>query len=110
MIKRVSLVRRLPGLSHEEFVAHWSGPHVDLVRQLPGVRGLRLGVVKDWRPDGTGWDGVGEVWFDSRAAADAAFLAEPLATELGRDRALFLGDAQVGFVEEITIVPPPDGR
>jgi hypothetical protein len=52
MIKRVSLVRRLPGLSQDEFVAHWSGPHVEIVRNMPGVRGLRLGVVSAWTPEG----------------------------------------------------------
>lgn len=45
MIKRVSLVRRRDGMSREEFVAHWTGAHTEIVRQLPGLRGLRYGVV-----------------------------------------------------------------
>lgn len=107
MIKRVSLVRRLPTLSHEEFVAHWTGPHVDIVRELPGVRGLRLNVVRSWTPGEAAWDGVGEVWFDSVAAAEEAFRTEPYATRLAEDRKLFLGAAQTAFVEELTIVQPP---
>lgn len=107
MVKRISLVRRLPHLSHEEFVRHWSGPHVEIVRQLPGVRGLRLGVVREWRPPEAAWDGVGEIWFDTLEQAEHAFRAEPLAGQLAEDRKLFLAEAQVCFVEELTVVAPP---
>ena len=110
MINRVSLVRRLPGLSQDEFVAHWSGPHVEIVRNMPGVRGLRLGVVSSWTPEEGASDVVGEIWFDDRDAAERAFATEPLASDLAADRKLFLGSAQGAFVEELTIVPPPAGR
>ncbi len=107
MIKRVSLVRRKPGMSREAFLAHWMGPHADIVRQLPGLRGLRFGVVQRWTPDDAAWDGVGELWFDSIEAADRAFAAEPHATRLREDRLKFLGEAQSAFVEEHTAVAPP---
>jgi uncharacterized protein (TIGR02118 family) len=107
VIKRVSLVRRLPGMTHEEFVAHWSGPHVEIVRNLPGLRGLRLNVVEEWTPGGGGWDGIGELWFDSIDVARAAFQAEPYAGQLVDDRARFLAEVQVAFVEERTLIPPP---
>ncbi len=107
MIKRVSLVRRRAGMTHEEFVAHWTGPHAEIVRQLPGLRGLRFGIVKSWNPAESAWDGVGEVWFDSVEDAERAFSTEPLLGQLVADRALFLGEAQTCFVEERTAVPPP---
>ena len=110
MIKRVSLVRRLPGLTRDEFVAHWSGPHVEIVRDLPGLRGLRLGVVSSWSPDEAAWDGVGELWFDNRDAAERAFATEPFASKLSADRKLFLAEFQSAFVEELTVVPPPAER
>ena len=69
MIKRVSLVRRREGMSRDEFLAHWTGPHADIVCQLPGLRGLRFGIVEAWTPTEAAWDGVGEVWFDSIEAA-----------------------------------------
>jgi uncharacterized protein (TIGR02118 family) len=94
-------------MTHEEFVAHWSGPHIEIVRKLPGLRGLRLNVVREWTRDSAEWDGIGELWFDSIEAAHAAFATEPYASELARDRTRFLGDVQVAFVEERTIVPPP---
>ena len=110
MIKRVSLVRRLPELSRGEFVTHWSGPHVEIVRGLPGLRGLRLGVVDTWTPAEAAWDGVGELWFDTREAAERAFATEPFASQLVADRPLFLAELQSAFVEELTVVPPPAGR
>jgi uncharacterized protein (TIGR02118 family) len=94
-------------MSREEFLAHWMGPHADIVRRLPGLRGLRYGVVKTWSPADEAWDGVGEVWFDSIEDAEAAFAAEPFRTMLVEDRRAFLGDAQSCFVEEHTVVAPP---
>ena len=108
MIKRVSLVRRKEGMSREEFLAHWMGPHAEIVRQLPGLRGLRFGVVQSWTPEEAAWDGVGELWFDSVGAAEAAFASEPVRSLLVEDRALFLGGMQACFVEEHTVVPPPE--
>lgn len=107
MIKRVSLVRRKDGMSREDFVAHWTGPHAEIVRRLPGLRGLRYGVVTQWSQGERGWDGVGEIWFDSAADADRAFGAEPYRSMLVEDRKKFLGESQWCFVEEHTAVQPP---
>jgi uncharacterized protein (TIGR02118 family) len=107
LIKRISLVRRKEGMSREEFLAHWMGPHAEIVRQLPGLRGLRFGVVQRWAPADAAWDGVGELWFDTVEAADAAFGTEPYASMLVEDRKLFLGEAQSSIVEEHTEIPPP---
>jgi uncharacterized protein (TIGR02118 family) len=107
VIKRISLVRRKEGMSREEFLAHWMGPHCDIVRQLPGLRGLRFGVVLGWTPEEAAWDGVGELWFDSVEAAEAAFASDPVRSLLAEDRPSFLGGIQVCFVEENTVLPPP---
>jgi uncharacterized protein (TIGR02118 family) len=110
MIKRVSLLRRKDGMSREEFFAHWTGPHADIVRQLPGVRGLRFGRVQSWTPAEAAWDGVGEVWFDSIAEAEKAFATEPFLSMLVEDRKRFMREAQSCFVEEQTTLAPPHGR
>jgi uncharacterized protein (TIGR02118 family) len=94
-------------MSPEEFVAHWTGPHADIVRQLPGLRGLRFGVVQAWSPAEAAWDGVGEVWFDSIEDAERAFATEPFLGLLVEDRKRFLEEAQSCFVEERTAVEPP---
>lgn len=110
MIKRVSLLRRRADLSVAEFFVHWSGPHVDIVRQLPGLRGLRLGPVQSWSPQDAAWDGVGEVWFESIADAEAAFASEPCRSLLIADRKLFVAELQSCFVTEHTLIAPPGGR
>ena len=110
MIKRVSFIRRKPGMTKEEFFAHWTGPHADIVRQMPGVLGLRFGKVQSWNPAEAAWDGVGEVWFENEETAAAAFAAEPFASQLVEDRKKFMGEAQSCFVIEHTVVTPPQGR
>jgi uncharacterized protein (TIGR02118 family) len=107
MIKRISLVRRKPDWTHAAFIAHWMGPHAEIVKQLPGLRGLRFGDALKWSPGGAGWDGIGEIWFDSIEAAEQAFATEPHASRLKADRAYFLGEGQAVFVEEHTAVAPP---
>jgi uncharacterized protein (TIGR02118 family) len=107
MIKRVSLVRRRDGMTHEEFVFHWLGVHADIVRKLPGLRGLRFGVVRSWSPGAPGWDGIGEIWFDSEVDAQRAFAAEPHRSLLAEDRAKFVSEVQWCFVEEYAAVAPP---
>ena len=37
MIRRFSLVRKRPELSSEEFLARWTGEHVELAKRLPGL-------------------------------------------------------------------------
>jgi|HubBroStandDraft_6_1064221.scaffolds.fasta_scaffold65594_1 uncharacterized protein (TIGR02118 family) len=107
LIKRISLVRRKEGMSRDAFIAHWMGAHADIVRQLPGLRGLRLGVVHRWSPEDLAWDGVGELWFDSIALAEQALSTEPYRSQLIEDRNEFVGELQYCIVEEHTVVKPP---
>jgi uncharacterized protein (TIGR02118 family) len=106
LIKRISLVRRKEGMSRDAFLAHWMGAHADIVRQLPGLRGLRFGVVHRWSPEDLAWDGVGELWFDSIDLAEQALSTEPYRSQLTEDRNEFVGEVQYCFVEEHTVVKP----
>jgi uncharacterized protein (TIGR02118 family) len=107
MIKRISLIRRKEGMTREAFIIHWMGAHAAIVRQLPGLRGLRFDVVLKWSPEELAWDGVGELWFDSIAHAEQAFIAEPFRSQLTEDREKFVSEVQWCFVEEQTAVRPP---
>jgi uncharacterized protein (TIGR02118 family) len=109
MIRRVSFIRRKAGLSRQEFFAHWNGPHADIVRQLPGLRGLRFTRVDRCVPEEAAWDGVGETWFDSIPDADRAFATEPFRRMLIEDRQKFIGDSYSCYVEEPAGAEPPDG-
>ncbi|MFL5927386.1 MAG: EthD family reductase [Gaiellaceae bacterium] len=103
----MSLVRRNPELSRTDFLEHWMGTHAEIVKQLPGVRGLRFGVVEEWTPPESGWDGVGEVWFDSIEEAETAFATEPYHSLLAEDRKLLFEETQACFVVEHTAISPP---
>lgn len=105
MIKRVSMVRRRPDLSHEEFVAYWLGPHAEIAKEMPGALGYVVNIAED--PEQAGWDGFAEVWFESREAADAAFASEPFASRIRADRPKFVGEQEIFFVTEETVVPRP---
>jgi uncharacterized protein (TIGR02118 family) len=103
MVKRISLARRRPGMSMQEFAAHWLGPHADIAQRIPGLRGYVINLIDD--PELAGWDGIAETWFDSRDAAISGFASEPIRTELAADRPQFLAEVRVFFVEEHHVVP-----
>lgn len=104
MIKRISMVRRKPDLSHDEFVTYWLGPHADIARQMPGALGYVVNVALD--PEAAGWDGFAEVWFESVEAAEAAFASEPFASQIRADRPKFVGEQVIFFVDEIAVIEP----
>ena len=108
MIRRVSFLRRKPGLTREQFFAHWTGRHAEIVRQLPGLRGLRFSRIDRCIPAEAEWDGLGETWFDSIADSDCAFSTEPFKSMLIEDRAKFIGEAHSCYVEESAGFNPPD--
>jgi hypothetical protein len=43
--KRFGLLRKKPGLTHEQFVAHWTTVHADMAKRLPGLRRYVINVV-----------------------------------------------------------------
>ncbi|MEI6362778.1 MAG: EthD family reductase [Actinomycetes bacterium] len=75
MIKAMIMLTRRADMSHEEFVSWWLDEHVPLASGLPDVRKVVLNVV-DEGYDEAGFDGVSELWFDSRADFDSAYASE----------------------------------
>ncbi len=73
MFKAIILLARRPDTSPEEFRAWWLGEHAELAKNLPGLRRAVFNVVEG---DGAEFDGVSEIWFDSREAFDAAYATE----------------------------------
>ncbi len=98
MIKRISLIRRKPEMTPEEFWEHYTGPHAAIVRKMPGVRKMVLSRVVG--PRSAEWDAVGELWFDNAAAVEKAFADPEIVNLLAQDRPLFLGHAEVIIAEE----------
>ncbi|MGH2347102.1 MAG: EthD domain-containing protein [Chloroflexota bacterium] len=99
MVRRISYIRRKLGMSVEEFWTHYSGPHIAIVREMPGLRGLVLSRPVD--PQTSNWDAVGELWFDSAEAMRAGFANPAIAARLAEDRPKFLGGSEVVVVEEV---------
>jgi len=73
MFKAIILLSRKQGTTTEEFRRWWLGPHAELARGLPGLRGLRFNVVES---DDSAYDGISELWFDSREAFEAAYASD----------------------------------
>ena len=106
MIKRISFLRRKDGMSADAFFAHWTGPHADIVKRLPGLRGLRFGRVESWSPEAAAWDGVGEIWFDSVEAAHGRLCQRAVPQPARRGPQIFTREIQSCFVDEQTAVAP----
>ena len=89
MIKLVFCLRRRPELTRDEFQRYWREQHAPLVRErAKAIGALRYVQVHTAHDDlnaalrgGRGgpeaFDGVAELWFENRAALEAAFGTEP---------------------------------
>jgi uncharacterized protein (TIGR02118 family) len=101
MIRRFSLVRKRPELSREEFLARWTGEHVEIAKQLPGLRGYVIHILDGEAPP---YDGIAITTFDSRDDAERAFADPALAAGLARTRDEFADAVEVYFAQEHVIV------
>ena len=103
MVKRISLLRRLNGLSHEEFRTHLLETHAKIAKRAANLRGYRVNLPRN--PEAIGWDAVVETWFD---AEETSVWEESIGNELISDRNKFVGHAESFFVDEHTVIQPRD--
>src|SRR6516162_3891729 len=75
MIKVFSLLRRRAGWTTEQFQRWWLEEHVPYARKLPGLRKYTVCLTKGstTHPDEPAFDGVAELWFDSREDLERAW-------------------------------------
>jgi len=122
MFKMIYCLRRKPGLSRADFQRYWRDQHAPLVRRHAPSLGVRrytqshtvdvpmLAMVSAARGStGQDYDGVAELWWDSREALFAALAtdaAQRASRELLEDEATFidLANSPVFFAEEIAPV------
>src|SRR5579864_4415016 len=108
MIKRASLLARKPGISHEEFVKHWSEVHAPMARACPGISRYTLTIIKssstrkDVLPIEVQVDGIAELWFKNQADFEA-YQASPATKRLRDDGATFIG-REIDFVAEEKVI------
>ena len=121
MIKMTYCLRRLPSLSREAFQEYWLQRHGPLVRRLAPALQIRRYVqvhtagdpindaMRKSRGAPEAYDGVAELWFDSREAMVAGSTSpegKAAMAALREDEARFIDRAQspVWFGEEHALV------
>lgn len=78
MFKVFSLLRRPDGWSRERFQRWWLQEHVPYAKRLPGLRRYNVALVtrSTTHSGREPFDGLAELWFDSREALEAAWGSE----------------------------------
>lgn len=65
MVKMITLLKRKPGVSREEFSDHWFHPHGDIIMgTIPGVRKYVQNTAIIMGQRECEYDGIAEGWFD----------------------------------------------
>ena len=114
-VKRMSLLRKRPDVSLEEFQAQWFGMHAVLVQRIPGLLGYRQNLVIDRRKNRFAddedaaqipIDGVVELWFEDNDAIDRGF-GSPRGKTTMMHAAEFLGEISTYMVQTTAIIPEP---
>jgi uncharacterized protein (TIGR02118 family) len=101
MFKAIILLERNHSATRADFAAWWLGEHAGLARRLPGLRGLRFNLVES---DDVLYDGVAELWFDSREAFEAAYASE-IGRQVAADSLTHVARRERLFAEEHTLLP-----
>ena len=89
--KRLGILRKKEGITHEQFVNHWMQKHAALCVKLPKLRRYSVNLVDRARFPKFGYDGFSELWFDSEEDLVAS-LASVEGKTLLADLPNFAGD------------------
>jgi len=111
MIKLVAILKRKPGLTHEEFMDHWLNRHAPLIANTPEIARHIVRYEQLPRTGHADWmgspeiDGITVQWMTGPEAFEA-FISEPKYAELIEpDEARFLDrDGLVWMISEEPIV------
>ncbi len=103
--KRLGILRRKDGITHEEFADHWLKRHAALCVKLPGLRRYSINFVDRQRFPNFDYDGFSELWFDSEEALVAG-LNSPEGKTLLADLPNFAKDVSPIISVEHQIVWP----
>lgn len=111
MIKFVYLIKRVEGMSIEEFVTHHRERHAPLFTSIPEAQQyVRRYTVSHPVPAASypapAYDGLTEIWFETWADHDAFFASENYREVVNPDEATFIDLASVATMvtEEKVIV------
>jgi uncharacterized protein (TIGR02118 family) len=99
MIKVIYFFKRKPGVSVEDFQAHWRTTHAEIIAALPGIRRYVQNHVLpySYRKGEPAFDGVAESWFDDTHALKALAGTRQYAAVLA-DEPKFIDGATMGSI------------
>lgn len=111
LLKRMSLLRRLPDVTPETFRYEWRDEHARLVKRIAGVRGYRQNLITAREvPKGVlvGYealpiDGIVELWFDDADSINQSF-SSPQGVTLMTHAREFIGEISTFLVERHVVV------
>jgi len=98
MFKAVILLTRRADMTHDEFAQWWLGEHRPLAEKLPNLRRAIFNLV-DHNTDDPGFDGVSELWFDSKEDFEAAY-ASDIGIQTAEDSIAHVSNRVRMFVQE----------
>ena len=103
--KRLGILRKKDGITHEQFVEHWLNTHAPLCAKLPNLRRYSVNLVDRQRFPNFDYDGFSELWFDSEESLVAA-LQGPEGRTLLADLPNFAKDVSPIISVETQIIWP----
>ena len=113
---RFEFLNRKPGMSAEQFSAHWLDVHGPLVAQMnPHLREYWQNVVVERQQRGVDaargpwdFDGLSQLWIDEGGADERAAYDGDSAQRIAADCDLFIGELHIVTAEQFSVVPVPD--
>jgi uncharacterized protein (TIGR02118 family) len=105
MIKVFSLLKRREDWTRDQFKRWWLDEHIAYAKKLPGLRKYRVCLTSGstTHEGNEPFDGVAELWFDNRAALEAAW-ASPIGLEAVGHSKANVSDRVVLITEEHEIL------
>jgi len=99
MIKVIYFFKRRPGMSVEDFQAHWRTTHADIIVALPGIRRYVQNhtLPSAYRKGEPAFDGVAESWFDDTQTLKA-LAATPQYAAVLADEPKFIDGPTMGSI------------
>lgn len=98
MVKLITIFKRKPGISRDEFIRHWQQVHARIAVEDREFWSRVRKYVQNYVTSAgqqPAWDGVVELWFDSPAELDAAFSGEETKKRLIADLDNFVDQASM---------------
>ena len=102
MLKVLSLMKRKPGTSYDEFRDWALNKHTELAKKIPGMRRYHMSCVQE--DSDTPFDVISEFWFDDVAALQAGF-ATPEGKAAGGDAAAHCSVRARMVTDDKVIIP-----